>query len=145
MANFSDLLSKPLDEVIRPPALPAGTYFGSVKNYELGESSEKKTPYVRFNFATSHAGPEIEPSDLEGVDLSKKQLRSDFYLTPDAEWRLKEFLESLGFDTKGRTFASLLPDTINSPVMMDVTQRLNQRNPTDPPFNEVRSVKGQTS
>lgn len=144
MANFSDLLSKPLDDVARPPALPAGTYYGAIKNYELLESSEKKTPFVRFNCSISHAGDEVDPSDLVGIDLNKKSLRVDFYLTPDAEWRLKEFLEALGFDTKGRTFASILPDTVNSPIMMDVISRPNTRTPTDPPFNEVRSASAPT-
>jgi len=143
MPDFSQLLSKPLDEVKRPPALPAGTYYGTIKSYELGESSEKKTPYVRMHLTLSHAGEDVDQADLNGIDLNKKQLRADFYLTQDADWRLKEFLESCHIDTKGRTFQSSLPDCVNAPVQMYVTQRLNQRSPTDPPFNEVKILAGQ--
>jgi len=142
MPDFSQLLSKPLDEVKRPTALPQGTYFGSVKSYELGESSEKKTPFVKVHFTLSHAGDDVDQTELNGVDLAKRQLNTSFYLTPDADWRLKEFLESCKIDTRGRTFQSTLPDCINAPVMLDVVQRLNSRNPTDPPFSEVKTARG---
>lgn len=147
MANFSELLSKPLDDVKRPPTLPAGTYHGFIKSYEPGESSEKKTPYVRFNFTVTSAGDDIDPRDLTGedgrpIDLSKKQLRRDFYMTADAEYRLKEFLESMKIPTKGRTWASSLPETINQAVILDVIQRPNRDKPTDPPFAEVRDCRG---
>ena len=49
MVDFSALLSKPADEIKRPPALPAGTYKGIIKTHKFDESSEKKTPYVRFD------------------------------------------------------------------------------------------------
>lgn len=142
MPDFSQLLSKPLDDVKRPKVLPPGTYFGMVKSYELGESSEKKTPYVRINFALSHAGDDVDQAELTDIELGKRTPRTDFYLTPDADWRLKEFLESCHIDTKGRTFQSTLPDCVNSPVIIDMVQRINQQRPTDPPFNDIKSVKG---
>jgi hypothetical protein len=142
MPDFSSLLSKPVDDIKRPASLPAGTYFGTVKNFEVGESQEKKTPFVRFNFTLTHAGPDIDPADMAEVDLSKKQLRQDYYITPDAEYRLKEFLESMKIPSKGRTFQSMLPDAISQPVMLDVVQQLNQKDPTAPPYNNVRSCKG---
>lgn len=142
MPDFSTLLSKPLDSIKRPPPLPAGTYMGTIKSYEALESKEKKTPYIRFNLNLVSPGQDIDPNDLNGIDLSKRQLRRDFFLTPDAEYRLKEFLESLGIDTKGRTFQSTLPDSLNQAVQIEVVQRLNQDEPTAPPFNDVKSVSG---
>lgn len=140
--DFSQLLSKPLDEVKRPPPLPAGTFYATVKNYEPGESKNKKTPFIRFNFTLTGPGPEHSAEDMQGVDLSKKALFRDYYLTPDADWRLKDFLSSMGIDTAGRTFASTLPESINQPVILDVAQRPNPEKPTDPPFNDVKDCKG---
>lgn len=142
MPDFSQLLSKPLDEVKRPPSLPAGIYYGTVHRYEVGESQNKKTPYVRFLFNLTFAGQDIDPKDLDGVDLSKKSLRRDFYITPDAEYRLKEFLESMKITTKGRTFQSTLPDSIGQAVKLEVVQRINKDAPTEPPFNEVKDCAG---
>lgn len=70
--DFKTLLSKPLDEIKRPPALPAGTYHGIVQKYEFGESDKNKTPFVRFTFTIAMAGEDIDPSELEGIDLGKR-------------------------------------------------------------------------
>lgn len=147
MANFSELLDKPLDDVKRPPSLPAGTYGAIIKQFEPTESGEKKTPGIKFHFHNLSPGADIDPSDLvdsEGapINLAAKQLSTTFWLTPDSEYRLKEFIESLGVDTKGKTYKSILPDTINQSVVLDVVQKMNQKRPMDPPFNEVREAKG---
>jgi len=121
--DFSKLLSKNMDEAERPKPLPPGTYHGRVTKHSLDASKEKKTPYVRFELQVVSAGDGIDPDALDGIDLSKKSLRKDFYLTPDADYRLKEFLKSCGIQTAGRSFAEALPEAINAPVLIDVTQR----------------------
>lgn len=141
MVDFSQLLSTPTDEIKRPPALPAGNYNGTITKYEFKESNEKKTPFVQFTFRVDSAGEGIEPADLEGIDLSKKTLRRDFYLTEDAMWRLKEFLDSFDFPTAGRSLGEVIPDTLNQPVLLDVVQQA-ARDPMDPPFNNVNKVVG---
>ena len=140
MADFKSLLSRPVDDVKKPLALPVGTFYGMIKNYELGESKQKKTPYVRFNFTLTGPGEDIDAADIEGIDLSKKALRTDFYITPDSEYRLKDFIESLGLPTAGRTFFELLPDCISRDVVLDVTQRSNEDG--SEMFNDVAKVKG---
>ena len=147
MANFDQLLNKPLDEVKRPPAMPPGTYFATVHMYEPTESMEKKTPGVKFTFNNLQPGPDIDPRDLVDADgtpinLATRQVSTTFWLTPDSEYRLKDFVESLGVNTKGRTWASVLPDTMQQAVILDIIQRPNKNRPTDPPFAEVREVKG---
>lgn len=138
--KFSDLLSKPVDDVKKPAPWPAGTYFGIAVRYELGESNQKKTPYVRFILACTGAGEDIAPEDIEGVDFSKKSFRTDFYLTPDSEYRLKEFIESLGISTSGRTFGELLPECNGKEVLIE----MGQRNSDDglEIYNEVKRVRG---
>jgi hypothetical protein len=72
--------------------------------------------------------------------LSKKTLRVRFFITPDAEYRLKEFIASLGIPTTGRSFGETLPETISQSVMIDVTQR--QSTDGQDIFNDVAKARG---
>lgn len=141
MPDFGTLLSKPLDDVKKPAPLPAGTYHGRVLSYEPMESREKKTPYIRFHIAVSHAGDDIDPELITGVDLTKRQLRRDYFLTPDAEWRLKEFIQSCGVPTTGRSFNETLPELQNASVIISVTQRPGRDG--DEFFNDIDNLKGE--
>ncbi len=140
--DFSALLNKPLDDIKRPPALPAGTYYGRVNKFEFDKSSEKKTPFLRLHLTITSAGDDVSPDDLKEIDLSKKQLRKDFYITPDAEYRIKEFLESCSIPTAGRSLGEAIPDCMNASVMIEVLLRPNRNDPEAPPNNEVGNLKG---
>ena len=126
MPDFSQLLSQNLDEVKKPPIWPAGTYLGVITKHEYGESSQKKTPFVRFFAKVQSAGPDIEQDALTGIDLSKREWRTEFYITPDANWRLKEFLAALGVPTEHRTLGECIPEALNLPVLMNIVQRPSQ-------------------
>ena len=121
--DFKSLLGRSLDDVKKPSPVPAGTFYGVIQRYEFGETSEKKTPFVRFHIGLTAPGDDIDPELLIGVDLSKRALRKDFFLTPDAEYRLKDALNALGINTTGRTFAETIPEVINAQVLVEVTQR----------------------
>lgn len=139
--DFKSLLSKNMDEVKRPVPLPPGTYRGVVAKFEFKESQEKKTPFVRFMIQITAPGDDVAGDpNLAKIDLSKKQLRKDFYLTPDAEYRLKEFIDSCGIATKGQSFGVSIPNTQNAPVLIEVTQRPGQEDGEF--FNDIGSIKG---
>ena len=140
--DFKKLLAKNLDEVERPRPLPPGTYYGRVSKFTVDVSKEKKTPFVRFLVAVTSAGDGVDAESLNGVDLSKKQLRKDYYLTQDADYRLKDFIKSCGIQVAGRSFESTLPDTMNAPVIMEVTQRA-ATDGSGEFYNDVGSMKGQ--
>src|SRR5690349_2604108 len=78
MPDFTQLLKRPLNDVKRPDTLPQGTYHGMVLNYEIGESKEKKTPYVRFNCRITGPGDDIPAEMLQGpsgpIDVTKKRM-----------------------------------------------------------------------
>ena len=117
--NFAELLSIQVESAERPKSFPIGDYNTIVAGHEFGTSSQKGTPYVRFNIKL--LGP------LEGVDEelfeeaggmealnARKPLRLDFYLTPDAMYRLREFLEeSLDLSCAGRAFDEVIPEATN--------------------------------
>ena len=91
--NFASILDEAPTEINRPKPIPSGTYICVVNKWETGESSKKKTPFVRFTLTPIAAEEDVSEDDLaEAGGLEGKQLRTDFYITPDAVYRLSEFL-----------------------------------------------------
>jgi hypothetical protein len=140
--DFAKLLSKPLDDVKKPPAWPAGTYLGSVTKFEFGDNNTNKTPYARFIIKVTAPGPGLEAHELEGIDFTKgREFRRDFYLTEEADWRLKALIESCGIPTTGRTFAETVPEMVGAQVQVDVVQQNSQKN-AEELVNFVQDIKG---
>lgn len=142
MPDFASLLSKPAGEAKKSPVLDAGDYPGVIKGWEPGESSQKKTPFVRFNLGLTGWPEGADPQQKEDgsvIDLSTKSLRRDYFLTPDALWRFDEFLKDCGIELNGRTYMDVIPETIGMGVLVEVRQGMNQT--TNGLFNEVAALK----
>ena len=137
---FTSLLSTDLGTVEKPKALPPGQYEGTIKEYKLDKSREKQTPFVRFTFNNISPGADMDPALLVGVDFSKKSLNRDYYLTTDALWRIKDFLQSLGHNVSGKTIGEILPLTSGALVLIDVTQRNSPDGKEI--YNDVKDVVG---
>lgn len=131
MVDFTALLKKPAGEAKKPEALTASDYPGIIKSFEVGDANKNKTPYVRFHLALTGwpaDGEEQLDADGKAIDLSKRQLRRDMFLTDDALWRLDELLVELGIDVKGRSYEETLPETVGTQVLVEVQQYMNQTN-----------------
>lgn len=112
MATVQDILRAKPTEVSRPKPLPTGTYHTMVKGHpEQGESSQKKTPFVRFMLQPMAIGDDVDEEALKvsltkadgsSAGLQDRTIRATYYLTPDAIWRLEQFLEHLGFALDGK-------------------------------------------
>ena len=142
MPGFTSLLNKPAGEAQKPTALPVADFPGVIKGYELGESREKKTPFVRFNLGLTEWPDGVDPvtkADGTPIDLSTRSLRRDYYLTADAMWRLDELLKNLGLEVSGQTYADLLPQTTGASVIVEVRQYMNTQ--TNEIGNEVAGLK----
>lgn len=145
MPDFSKLLKAPAGQAKKPSALPIADFPGRIKSYEIGDQNKNRTPYVRFHLALSGWPDSVEESDRmepgpEGprmIDLSKRQLRKDFYLTEDALWRLDAFIRELGIDPQGRTYEEIFPEMSGKDVLVQVQQYLNQTN------NEIGNQTGE--
>jgi hypothetical protein len=124
--NFRELLSQKLDEVERPRALASGHYIGFIASHEFGVSKNKGTPYVRFNLIPTEEATDIPEGANAGIDLSKRQLRKDFYITPNSIYRLTDALVAILGNQQGRSFDQVIPETRNARVMFEVTQREQQ-------------------
>jgi hypothetical protein len=144
--DFAKLLSKPLDDVKKPPAWPAGTYLGNISRFEFGDNNANKTPYTRLFIKVNAAGPGLEESELAGIDVTKgREFRRDFYLLTkegeDLSWRLKELMESCGLSCAGRTVAEVVPELVGCAVQVEIVQQNSTRN-AEELVNFAGEVKG---
>jgi hypothetical protein len=133
MVDFQSILNTKVDEAEAPKPLPEGTYLGRVSGHEFGESSQKKTPYCRIHCQPTEAMDDVDEEALNAVlaqvenDLSRRTLREDFYLTENALFRLREFLENhLKLETGGRPFAEVIPEMDGQFVKFRVYHELPQ-------------------
>lgn len=141
--DFSSLLNKPTDDIKRPPSLPAGSYFGIIEKHAFDESREKKTPYVSYTVKlTGEYGEDVDLEAVQGIEISKRTMRKDFYLTEDALWRLKEFLESCNIPMAGRSLGETIPEAVNCRVLCEVSSQLDRRDPEAPPRNQIEKMVG---
>lgn len=135
MPDFSKYLKRPAGKAVRPSPLPVETYPGIIKSYEYGDQNKNKTPYVRFHLSLTGWPESVSENDrqqanadgvLEPIDLSKRRLRRDFFLTDEAYVRLDEFLRSCGIDlSDGPDYEVVIPQVVGCPVNVEVQQYLS--------------------
>lgn len=149
--DFRSLLSKPLDDVKRPPALPAGTYYGTITGHKFAESrfadqeTGEKHAVVHFTLSSIEASPDVDEGMLAaavdgGKPLAQRVMTAELPLSGGNEWITKSFLESLDIPCAGRGFGETIPETLNQRVMFSVTQRADKNN-IEVQYNDVRSLR----
>ena len=117
-ANFGELLGRAVESVEPPKKFPVGSYDAMVLGYEQLESSKKGTPFIRFAVKLLAPRDDVDMEAFEeagGVEkLNERTMRLDFYLTDDAFFRLRQFLENtLELQASGRTFDQVIPESKN--------------------------------
>jgi len=136
----SSLLRPSAKSTLPPPVIPADLYPGVIKSYELGQSNNGN-PLLRFPVGLLDWPPTVDDSDKiqddgQGgtipIDLSRKQLRKDFFLTPAAYFRLENFLTSMGFDIEvdadgNKDFETPVSQLIGRKVNVEVQRILNRQ------------------
>lgn len=135
--NFAEILSKKVEETERPKPLPAGNYVASIVKHEFGESSQKKTPYIRFWLRMMSPMDDVDQSLLPN-NWQQKELRLDFYLTDEAMFRLKDFLEkTLQMSTAGLAYSEIIPATTGMSCLATIKHEING--------DQIYSVIGDTA
>lgn len=139
--DLRSLLQTNFDDVKAPVPLPAGSYRGIIVKYDFGQTKgENQTPFIQYTIQLLSACDDVDPNDLDdNIDWSRKQIRKSFYLTHEALYRFKEFVQKLGIDPTGRTPDSVVADTLNKQVLCAVTQKPDQKDPTKI-YNEIGDI-----
>lgn len=98
--NFGAILDRPSTEIERPKPLPVGTYTCVVKGLPRYDKSTKKgTEFVEFVLQPLAAGEDVDEEALKEMGgFQNKTIRATYYLTEDAVWRLKKFLDDCGIE-----------------------------------------------
>jgi|SRR5215831_88350 len=137
----TSLLRPSAKSTLPPPAIPADLYPGVIKTYEITQSNNG-TPLLRLpvglldwpsSVAEEDRYQEMEDGTKVPVDLSRKQLRKDFFLTPAAYFRLENFLVSMGFeintDSEGnKDYETPVSQLFGRKVNVEVQRILNRQN-----------------
>jgi hypothetical protein len=103
--NLSSILDRPSEDAERPKPLPQGSYTCVVQSWEDGTSTKKQTPFIRFILKPIDAGEDVNAEELEQAGgLGERTISTTYYLTNNSEYRLREFLDHCGIDSKnGKT------------------------------------------
>lgn len=131
--DMKSLLSKPAGHAPKPQALAVGNYGGKITKYEYDNKNKNNTPYARYTIIPNQWPDNVTEdekgyTDGEGkfhpIELTKRSLRKDFYLTDEAFWRLDDFLKSMGLE--GGTYEELIPKAVGMDCVIEVQQYVNQ-------------------
>lgn len=143
-ANFKALLTKNLDDIKKPTALPAGSYRGVIRGHTFDSSARKGTPFVRFEVILSEALDGVDQEDLAlalaSKPLAERKFRKDYFLTEDALYRCKDMLTSLGIETAGRTLDETIPETTRQEVLVELSLRPSEDGKDN--YNDISDMKG---
>jgi len=137
----SSLLDTKVDDIKRPKPLPVGTYSFLIKESTLGESSQKKTPYVRFDCQPIGFEADVNTAELDGIDLGKRSIGLDFFLTADALWRAKEFFEKIGLESAGRSLREVIAECAGKQFKAYVKHEASQREGDDSKYSRIDTSK----
>lgn len=156
MVDFSSIAKQAAGQSKKPPQMPAGSFPGVIKSFEWGDNNKNKTPYVRlmlgFTGFPADLADSWEEFDNEtqkstsvskgDIDLGKRQMRKDFYMTDDSRYRMDEFLKLMGVncgtEDAPRSYEETLPELIGAAVLVDVEHQLNQQ--TNSTYTQVGKV-----
>lgn len=127
MANFQDILNKPMDDIKAPVPLPIGTYLCIVDGQPtIGELGKNKNTAVTFNLKFMQAQQDVDHAALmdalRGGSLSDRSIRYTLWVTDDAVWRLKTFLKD-HLQIDATTPAAAIAQSMGRQVMVSVGHR----------------------
>lgn len=121
--TFRELLSQKTDSVERPKPLADGHYIGEIKTHEFGTSRQKQTPFLRLILTPKEETADVPEGANGTMELSKRELRKDFFITPASLYRLSDMLDAVLGQEAGRSFDERIPELRNAQVMFAVTSR----------------------
>lgn len=141
------LLSKPVSSVKAPVKMPVGSYLGVASKFAFDKAkNEQQTPLVRFVVNPTEALPDVDQDALRESltdgdgnvqPLTSKEQRLEFWLTPDAMFRLTDF----GKDhvqvenADSMTIGELINEIVGKPFMFTLVQAPNKKEPANPYIN----------
>ena len=127
--NFGAILDTPATDIAPPKPLPVGSYVCLVMGLpKMDKSTRKQTEFVEFTLKYMSALDDVDEEALddaltkpsgEQTALTEKTTKITFYLTENAIWRLKKFLEDdLQIEAEDRTLRQMIDDAPGRQVLI---------------------------
>lgn len=127
MSDLDSLLNTSTSDIKAPQGLPAGSYKLRVGQHSFDESSQKKTPFVEFACTPVEAGEDVDEEELEEIsNWREKTIKARFYLSPNAQFMLVNFLKACGVETDGKKLKELIPEVQGCEVWAKITKQAMQ-------------------
>jgi hypothetical protein len=133
MANFMDILNQPADDIKVPQALPTGTYLCIIDGQpEITKVGKKETDAVIFSFKPVQPTEDVDQqalqTALDGSALADKKIRYTMWGTPDAAYRIKNFLvDHLGIPST--SLGQMIPQAMGKQVLVNIGHRTDGNPP----------------
>lgn len=147
--NLASLLKRPVTQVKAPVTLESGLYYGVIKEYELGLSEKKKTPFLEYRGFFERAHEETDAGGIADSEIAGKKWSVSFWLNSDEGfYRLLQFLRSCGLeipDSEEVSFDAYVPQVVSETVLVNVEKKLSDKedeNGQPRYFNDFRSIRG---
>jgi hypothetical protein len=139
MADFSAILSKKADKIVKPPVRPAGTYISVIQgspSFNKVKTKDGEKPVIQFKIKLISPQSDVDPDQLSepglGEVTSWAPLNKDFWVdSPAGEYALTEFLENvLDISKKGKSVAEMLAESPGKQLMVTVIHKPGQNRQT---------------
>lgn len=149
MPDFSGLLKRPAGESKKPKLLVFGDYQGIIKGHsvEAAPAGKDYSAIIRIQVgltdwpdsATEEDRQDDSTGTMKPIDLSKRQMRKDFYDT--SLFRLDDLIRSCGIEPNGRAYEEVLPELTGAPLVVTMGTYHNDR--TNEFGNQINGIAGQ--
>jgi hypothetical protein len=126
--DFNSILDTDFDSIEKPKPLPVGTYKFLILDVTSGVSQNKGTPYIELQCQPLSPGADVDQAMLDMAKMSKKKLRLTFWMSEDARWRFKAFIEkTLNLSVHGMTIKAIIPQLKGQSFDGYVTQGISEK------------------
>lgn len=126
--TFTSILDRQSSEIERPKPLPVGTYNCIVKGLpRYDKSSKKQTDFVEFNLEIQSAEDDVDEDAIAAMTggVVGKSIKDTYYLTEEAAFRVKDFLDNAGVEDEG-TLRSRIEQTPGKQIKIFIKHEPSQ-------------------
>jgi hypothetical protein len=128
-ASFSSILDKPSNSIERPKPLPTGTYLAMVKGQpRYDKSKQKGTRFAEFTLQLLQHGEDVDGAAIKEYlgarQLNAIEIKDTYYLTDEAAYRLKEFVDHCGVENaEGATLGQRVSQTPGCQLLISIAHK----------------------
>lgn len=131
--DYSDLLSMPAEDAVRPPARPGGTYRTTLKSSEDTISQKKRTKGLEMTFSDLEPLGDVDQAAYQEyiaspmVKPEEDTMSDSFWITTKSVYRIRELCECCGVEAGGKTILQMVADAMGERLLITVQQTVGEK------------------